>query len=119
MDLLLRVLSGAGSLVSFVCFVVVVVKMFQNNQVGLGVASIIGLPCVIGYFIALFAGWKNRTAWKLEKVMPIFTLAFGITLVASCLWFVNTWNQGMEERQQPNSEFESDLEVPQISAPQQ
>jgi preprotein translocase subunit SecG len=116
MDLLLQILSGAGNLVWFVCFVLVVVKMFQNKQVGLGVASIIGLPCVIGVFIALFIGWKNRTAWKLEKVMPIFTLAFCITLVALCFWAVNTWNQGIEEREQPNSEFESDLEVPQISS---
>jgi hypothetical protein len=113
MDLILQVVSTIASLVALVCFVIVVVKMFQNKQVGLGVVSII--LCFIGYIIALAVGWKNRTAWKLEKVMPVFTAAFLISIATTSISIVAIVKQGLEERQQPNTEFEGDLEVPSVS----
>jgi Ca2+/Na+ antiporter len=115
MDLILQIVSAVAGLVSLVCFVLVVVKMFQNKQTGLGVASIIGLFCIFGYFIALFVGWKNRAAWQLEKVMPVFTIAFLLSLVLTAYTVVGAVQQGLQEVQTPNSEFESDLEVPEIS----
>ena len=71
-------LMGIGSifgLIAFICFIMVVIKMFQNNQTGLGIGSIIGVFCFIGYIIALIVGWKNKDAWGLQKVMPIYTLS--------------------------------------------
>jgi len=74
------ILLGLGSLLSFVafiCAILVVVKMFQNNQTGIGVATIIGLfVCGFGYILALVYGWQNKVAWKLETVMPVFTASF-------------------------------------------
>ena len=79
------VLLGIGMilmLVAFVCCILVIVKMFQNNQTGLGIGTIVGLfVCGIGYILALIFGWKNKEAWKLEKVMPIFTISLILGLV--------------------------------------
>ena len=67
-------LGSILNLVALVCAILVIVKMFQNNQTGIGVASIIGLfVCGFGYILALVYGWQNKVAWKLESVMPIFT----------------------------------------------
>ncbi len=68
-------------LIAFVCFVMVVVKMFQNKQTGLGIGSIIGAFCGIGYIIALVVGWMNKNAWGLQKVMPIFTVSLILSFV--------------------------------------
>ena len=74
----LQVVNGIAGLVGFVCFVIVVIKMFQNKQVGLGIASIV--VCFFGWLIALIVGWKNKDAWQLAKIMPIFTLASILSL---------------------------------------
>lgn len=114
MELVLGILNGAASLVLLVCFIVVVVKMFQNKQTGLGIASIIGLFCLIGYVITLVVGWKNRTAWRLEKIMPIFSIAFAVTVALTSYSLMTIVKQGFEEVQQSNTEFEGDLDVPEI-----
>lgn len=70
-------LGSIFSIVAFVCAILVIVKMFQHNQTGIGVASIVGLfICGFGYILALVYGWKNKVAWKLETIMPIFTASF-------------------------------------------
>ena len=82
MEWALMGIGGIFGLIAFVCFIMVVIKMFQNNQTGLGIGSIIGIfVCGIGYIIALIFGWKNKEAWGLQKVMPIFTGSFILCFV--------------------------------------
>jgi hypothetical protein len=80
--LLLHGISGIFGLVGLVCFVLVVVKMFQNNQTGLGIASIVLLPCCgIGYLLALVMGWVKSGEWNIGNVMLIWTGAFLVSFV--------------------------------------
>lgn len=86
MDWALLGLGSILSLVALVCAIMVVVKMFQNNQTGLGIGTIVGLfVCGFGYILALIFGWKNKEEWSLQKVMPIFTvsLILGIVLTGA------------------------------------
>ncbi len=109
----LQVVNGIAGLVGFICFVIVVIKMFQNKQVGLGIASIV--VCFLGWLIALIVGWKNKDAWQLSKVMPIFTLAtilsFGTGIAVSVLAF----KEVAQERKDISSEFGDDMQMPEIS----
>jgi NhaP-type Na+/H+ or K+/H+ antiporter len=76
-------IGGISMLVAFVCCILVIVKMFQNNQTGLGIGTIVGMfVCGIGYIIALVVGWQNKDRWALQKIMPIFTgsLILGVIL---------------------------------------
>lgn len=79
------VLLGIGAilgLVAFGCSIFVVVKMFQNEKTGLGVASAIGmLICGFGYILTLVFGWQNKKAWALEKVMPIYTACLVLAII--------------------------------------
>lgn len=104
------VLLGIGMilmLVAFVCCILVIVKMFQNNQTGLGIGTIVGMfVCGIGYILALIFGWKNKEAWKLEKVMPIFTISLILGLVLYGAGYaimlpklVNSVQQQMQQQQ--------------------
>jgi hypothetical protein len=81
--LILIGLGGLLSLVAFVCAIIVIVKMFQANQTGLGVGTILALFFCgpVGYILAMVYGSQNKVAWKLESVMPIFIGSFVLGLV--------------------------------------
>lgn len=115
MELALLAIGSIASLTLLVCFVIVVVKMFQNKRTGLAIASIVGLPCMIGHIIAIVVGWKNKSSWGLEKVMPLFTIAFIVSVVVVSFQIRNAVNEVAQERDTVNSEFEGELEMPEIS----
>ena len=82
MEMVLIGIGGLLMLVAFVCCIIVIVKMFQNQQTGLGIGSIIGIFfCGIGYILTLVFGWQNKEKWGLQKVMPIYTGAFVLGLI--------------------------------------
>ncbi len=82
MEWVLIGLGGILMLVAFVCCIIVIVKMFQNNLTGLGIGSIVGIfVCGIGYILTLVYGWKNKDAWKLQTVMPLYTGALVLGLL--------------------------------------
>lgn len=79
-------LQIALSIVALVCYVLVLVKMFQNGQTGLGIACIVLLFCFgIGVLIAFIVGWVNAKKWNLMPVMLAWT---GLIVVGILLNFV-------------------------------
>lgn len=120
------VLIGVGGilmLVAFVCAIIVIVKMFQHNQTGLGIGTIVGLfVCGIGYILALIYGWQNKVAWRLQTVMPIFTgsLVLGLLLYGAgyAILIPKLVKQAQEQQQmQQNGMPDFELDMPQIPQP--
>jgi hypothetical protein len=57
-----------------VCFILVIVQMFQHGQTGLGIACLVGvLLCGIGGLVAFVYGWMKSNEWKLQNVMYVWT----------------------------------------------
>jgi hypothetical protein len=81
------VLSGLGAvcgLVAFVCYIIVVVKIFQNGQTGLGIAAILTLCCLgIGHIIALVVGWQNADRWAIRQLMLVYSISLGVGILLS------------------------------------
>ncbi|MBL8794400.1 MAG: hypothetical protein JNM56_10880 [Planctomycetia bacterium] len=72
-------------LVGLVCFVMVVVKMFQHDQTGLGIACIVlGLCTGIGGIIAFVVGWMNASQWGIQGVMKAWTAVIVVQLLLVC-----------------------------------
>lgn len=68
---IVQVLLG---IISLVCYILVLVKMFQNGQTGLGVACIVLLFCAgIGALIAFIVGWINAARWGITNIMILWT----------------------------------------------
>lgn len=61
-------------LTSLVCFILVVVRMFQEGQTGLGIVTILTLFCGIGGLIAFVYGWIKSKDWNLQTVMLVWTV---------------------------------------------
>jgi len=74
MQMVLTGLSVVVGLASLACFIMVVMKMFQNEQTGMGIACIVLLFCFgIGALIALIVGWMNAEKWGIKNIMLAWT----------------------------------------------
>lgn len=76
MPVLLNVLQAVVGLASLVCFVMVIIKMFQENATGVAIASLLLLLCGIGALVAFIYGWIKAGEWGITNVMLIWTGCF-------------------------------------------
>lgn len=82
---LLSALSYIAGLVALICFIMVLVKMFQHGQTGLGVACIILAFCGIGWFIVLVYGWMKADQWKIKNLMMAYTVSFLLAILLGAI----------------------------------
>ncbi len=74
---IIQILQMVVGLVAIVCWILVLVKMFQNGQTGLGIVSIC---CGL---VAFIVGWMNATQWGIKNVMLIWTLTIVVNIILS------------------------------------
>ena len=85
-DTLALLVIGVAGIVSFVCFVLVLVQMFQRGKTGLAVGFIVlTLCCGIGGLITFIYGWVKAREWNMTNVMTVWTVAFVVNIVAGSL----------------------------------
>jgi len=95
---------GIGSLV---CFILVVIQMFKNEQNGLGIACIILAFCTgVGPLIAFVYGWMKSTEWNLKKVMLAWTGCIAGALVSYVIMFA----AGLGAAASMSNDFQNQLE---------
>ncbi len=82
----MMILYWLVSLAMLVCFILVVVKMFQNGATALGIITIICIFCGIGSLIALIAGWIKADQWRIRNLMLAYT---GVLILYIILFAVN------------------------------
>jgi hypothetical protein len=68
-------LAGIGGVICFVCSIIVIVKLFQRGQTGLGVVSLLTFLC-LGPLVPLIIGWVKATELNMKNMMLIFTVGF-------------------------------------------
>jgi hypothetical protein len=73
MAVLLSLLQAVVGIVALVCFVMVIIKMFQNDATGLAIVSLLLLLCGIGALVAFIYGWIKAGEWNITNVMTIWT----------------------------------------------
>lgn len=83
MAFLFSLLGALCALAGFVCFVFVLIKIFQAKQNGLGIAcAVLALFGGIGILIAFVVGWVNHAKWNIKNVM----LGWSACIVAGILF---------------------------------
>jgi len=74
MGTLLNVLGFVCGIGGLICFILVLIQMFQRGQTGLGIACIVLVFCCgIGGLIAFVYGWMNAKAWDIQNIMMAWT----------------------------------------------
>lgn len=81
MGFLLWAIAGVCWIVSLVCFVMVLIAMFKNDQTVLGIVCIVTIFCGIGGIIAFIMGWIKASQWDIQKIMLAWTVAIILSLV--------------------------------------
>jgi hypothetical protein len=79
-------LTAVGGITSLVCFILVLVKMFQNGKTGLGIACIVlAFCCGIGSLVGYIYGWMKSGEWNLKNVMLVWTAGIVLYVVGSVM----------------------------------
>ena len=80
------ILGMVGGLICLVCHILVIVKMFQHGQTGLGIACIVlTLCCGIGVLFTLIYGWMKVTPWNIKNLMIVYSIGFGLNVVGNIM----------------------------------
>lgn len=75
MGALLTLIVGACGVGSLICFILVLIQMFQNDQTATGIACIVLVfVCGIGGLVAFVSGWMNAGRWNIKNVMLAWTV---------------------------------------------
>lgn len=82
---ILQMLVGTGSLV---CFILVLVQMFQHGETGVGIACIVLLClCGIGSLVAFVYGWLRADRWRIRNLMMVWTALWIAGIVLGAIRF--------------------------------
>ncbi len=86
METLGSILAIIGGLISLVCYIMVIVKMFQHGQTGLAIACILLLcVCGIGALIAFVYGWMKSGEWNIKNVMIAWTVGIVLDIAGNAM----------------------------------
>ncbi|MGZ8848109.1 MAG: hypothetical protein ACXW3C_16745 [Pyrinomonadaceae bacterium] len=77
---MLSILALVCSLASFICFIIVLIKQFQDGGALHGIIGII--TCGIW---TLIWGWMNATRLNIKNIMMIWTLLFVVCIILNVL----------------------------------
>jgi hypothetical protein len=73
---------GLAALISFICFILVLIQMFQRGLAGLAVTFIaLTLCCGVGGLVTFVYGWVKARDWNMVNLMTVWTVAFAIDVV--------------------------------------
>jgi hypothetical protein len=79
-------LQSIAGIVSLVCFIMVLIRIFQSGQTALGVVCIVLLFCVgIGSLIAFVYGWMRAKDWNITNLMIIWSVAIVIGILGGII----------------------------------
>jgi hypothetical protein len=85
-DVAITGVGGVAILVSIVCFVLVLIQMFQRGKAGLAIACIVlSLCCGLGGLIAFIYGWTKAREWNINNLMTVWTVAVVVNALAGVL----------------------------------
>jgi hypothetical protein len=82
---MLSILAMLVALGSLICFIIVLIKLFQNEG---ALKGILGLICSLYTFIW---GWMNSNKLGIKNIMIVWTL---LIIVMICLNFLGAFNAG-------------------------
>jgi len=72
--IVVQILQFLAFIASVVCWIMVLIKMFQNGLTGLGIASIVlTVCCGFGWLITYVYGWMKVREWNISNIMLIWT----------------------------------------------
>src|SRR4051812_2477189 len=84
--MVLQILSLIVGLGALICYIMVVIKMFQNGKTGPGLFSTLGLLlCGLGYLFAFIYGWMKAGEWRIKNLMLAWTVLILVNIILTAV----------------------------------
>lgn len=84
-------LALAAGIVSLVCWIIVLIKMFPAE------GALKGILAIICGLYAFVWGWMNASRFNLKNIMIIWTIAIIVSIVANMMYGGTAMMQGLPE----------------------
>jgi hypothetical protein len=81
-----QVIQSVLGVIQLVCFILVIVKMFQNGKTGLAIVCIVTSCFCIGGLITFIYGWMKSKEWNLMPIMLTWTGAFVLGIIMNFIF---------------------------------
>ena len=82
LGMVLQYAAGIGSLV---CFILVLIQMFQRGQSTLGIVCAVLALCGIGVLIAFVYGWIKHREWGITNIMIAWSCCWVLSIIGSAI----------------------------------
>ena len=82
---ILLILGAILGIVNLICFVLILIRMFQSGDSTLGIICIVTLLCGIGVLLAFVMGWVNVAKYQAQQLMTIWSGALIGSIVLNVL----------------------------------
>ncbi|MCC9609258.1 hypothetical protein LOC68_06125 [Blastopirellula sp. JC732] len=77
---------GVCGIIQLGCFIMIIIKMFQNDEATLAIVCLATIPCaLLGFLIAFIMGWVKADKLGARQIMGIWTAMVVINIIASFL----------------------------------
>lgn len=84
MGALLQIIGAVIGIVSLVCYILVIVKIFQSGDTTMGIICLVTLLlCGLGGLITFVIGWVKRDQYGTHQIMPIWTGAVVLSFLVN------------------------------------
>lgn len=87
LTILLQGLSAICSIISLVCFIMVLVQMFKRGESTMGIVCIVTIFCCVGGLIAFVYGWTKAAAWDIKNIMIAWSVVIVLNMILSGIVF--------------------------------
>ena len=82
LPIIFPIIGGLCFVGSLICYILVLIRMFERGLLGLGITCIVlTFCCAIGGLVAFVYGWMNATEWRIKNVMVVWTCIVVVHLV--------------------------------------
>src|SRR5437588_10594148 len=86
MEMLANAIGLITGIVSLVCYILVIVKMFQHGQTVMGIVCLVLLLCCgLGGLIAFIFGWVKAKEWNITNIMIIWSICILVNIIAGVM----------------------------------
>jgi hypothetical protein len=86
MEIIAQILGLVAGVGGLVCYILVLIQMFQHGKTGLGIACIVLLFCFgIGGLIAFIYGWVKVGEWRITNLMAAWTVFFVLSIASGIM----------------------------------
>jgi hypothetical protein len=85
MDAIGQALYYIGGIAGLICFILLLVRMFQEGESRLGTVCIVLAFCGgIGSLVAFVVGWVRAREWQVTQIMVVWSLCY-ILIIAGLI----------------------------------